>query len=431
MPRRWLAAAWLFLVITLASGTLLRWLWTGAAPVTLNARYLLHAHSHVALLGWTFVGFFALVFAGAGAGADRGAGTGSRGRTDARDGVSLPRLAAEVAFVVLVLAIFWAFLQEGYAFWSILLSMLHIAVSVGLIAIYLTRFRSRMDARARPWVNQSLLWFAVATVAPLMLSGGAALGDAWIDAWVGFYLVVLFNGWLTMGVLGLLVVGVGLRPGRGAMELMALGVLPAALPRFLAWIEIPAGLWIGWVGGLLFGGGLALAGIRTLSHATAAAPAQATALEPESPWTSAGGSPGTLDRLILGSAGAAMLLVGSFWAIGSAPWITESVFAVRSLVVGFVHLQLLGLVSAGLVLLLFRPPSPLPAGWVGHTLLLLGSWTMVAVLLATGILEWAGRPVFWRTQWILTWTGAVATLGALCLLLPPFARAGRIRSSSG
>jgi len=378
MPRRWSLAAWLLLVLTLASGTLLRLQWTGAVPVGLNSRYLLHAHSHVALLGWTFAAFFGLVL------------------RDSRFAVPRAgRVVAEVLIFLLIVALFAAYALEGYGFWSILLSTLHILVTCVLVVLYVGEPRQEMAGGTRIWIDLSMAWLVVAAVGPLMLARGGAMGTVWIDAWVGYYLTLLFNGWLLFGVVGLLVRRVGGDAGPGRWPwipyLMAAGVLPAVLPRFAPWIQVPGLEWIGWGGLLVIGVGLIVV---------------ARAL----PLGKVGGAG---DRALAVSVRLAMILTGLAVVVGGFPPLIERLAGAHNLVIGFVHLHLLAFVTAALVFLLYR------ARLAAVALFLAGVWGMVAVLLAVGATELMGRPVFWPVQWVLAVAGTVAVAGAILLPLSP------------
>lgn len=380
MPRRWWLAAWALLLVTLASGTLLRIQWTGAVPAWFNSQYLLHAHSHVALLGWAFVAYFGLLF------------------RDSR--FARPRwwsLACELLLLALIGALFVAYLYQGYAFWSIVLSALHILVTLALVWLWVEGPRRRLTAAARSWIDLSALWLVAATIGPLMLAGGGPMGAVWIDAWVGYYLTLLFNGWLLFGVVGLLVERFDAVPDPWVRRLMATGVIPGVLPRFDPWITLPGLDWIGWVGLVLVGGGLAWMALR-LSLAEVA-PDGGSA------------SPALPRRWLAHSVRVAMALTGVAVVVGGFPPFTDTLAGAHNLVIGFVHLHLLAFVTAALVLLLYR------TGWAATVLFLGGVWGMVAVLLGVGAFELLGRPVFWPVQRVLAVAGVVALVGVALLPL--------------
>ncbi len=404
VPARRRLAAWCFLLLTLASGVFLRYQWTGQTAPWFDSRFLLHAHSHVALLGWTFVAVFALVFASAGR---VGARPGSVEQSSRAAPTAVLRLLGEGLVFSLILALFVAFLFEGYAFWSILLSTLHIGVAFGLIAGYVAGARTAIDRNARPWIDASMVWFVLANLGPLLLSGGGRMGQGWIDAWVGYYLTLAFNGWLTFAVIGLLVGAGWLRAGSTIFRVMALGVLPTALPPLTAWIEIPLARSVGWMGAILFGGALVVlgwGGLRDLLSGLAGGVSEASGPA----------------RGLLGSVAVALLLLGVLGMIGSAPPLAPEVAGTRMLMIGFIHLQLMGFVSSGLILLLF-PRLRGMAIWP----FLVGSWMMILILIGAGAMQFFGHRVRTPLQGILAGAGLIALAGAF--FLP---RVGRPRVGS-
>jgi hypothetical protein len=414
-PVRWALAAWGYLLLTLASGLLLRYQWTGHARLPFDARYLLHAHSHVALLGWAFVGVFALLLAReaepripraeAAPGALPPPAVHSRitptdapvhAAKDPPGGPGVLRLGMEATVHLLILTLFAAFLLQGYAFWSILLSTLHLLLGFALVGLHLRRTRGELRGEARRWVDLSLVWYVVASVGPWMLALAGRMGEAWVEAWVGYYLTLLFQGWLAFALVGLLAARNRWAPPRGSFALMGVGTLPSVLPRMTGVLEGTWVPWAGWVGSFLFGLGFAAVGLSLLARRgrVTSLPAQRV-------------TPGTLLWI---SMGAAALLVGILVGLGTLPPVLPRVVTQRNLVVGFVHLQLLGFVSAALVLLLLRPRSI----W-GTALFLAGGWAMTLAVLWTGGLQLRGDFPSWPVQWVLTGLGAVTLAGAFLL----------------
>jgi hypothetical protein len=394
IPPSWTLAAWVYLLLTLATGVILRYQWTGHASVPVDARHLLHAHSHIALLGWAFVALFGSLLARIGAGLS-----------------AAVRWPLEVGVHLLILALFVAFLLQGYAFWSILLSMVHVGAGFGLVAAYGWRGREGIPPPARRWIDLSLLWFVLATLGPWMLALAGRMGDGWVDAWVGYYLTLLLQGWLAFGVVGLLVAVGRLRGPWWACTLMAVGVVPSALPRMTGILPGEGVMWAGWGGSLLYGAGLAMvavllgtrAGRRRWRGEGGAADPPGTGRAWTWPWHPP-------ESLLGFSVGVAALLTAVFLASGSFPPLASEVMGRRNLVVGFVHLHLLAFVSPAFILLCLRPRG----GW-GTALFLAGAWAMILSLLGAGILSLGGSVVLWPSQWMLTWAGGVTLAGALLL----------------
>jgi hypothetical protein len=364
-------------VVTLASGALLRYQWTGAPGVPVHPRHLLHAHSHVALLGWAFAGVFGLLLAASPAARDPGSGM----------------RRAEGSFHLVVAALFVAFLLQGYAFGSILLSTLHMGVALAAVIHWLRQGRPREEPEVRPWLDLAVLGFVLASLGPWMLAFGGRMGPSWTDAWVGYYLALLFHGWLTFAVFGLLARQGEAELSRWCLPLLGLGVLPSVLPRMSGLLEGPGVAWVGWVGSVIFGAGLAMGAVAVARGARGR---------------------GWREGALPGSVAVAGILAGGSLAVGTFPAVAPAVLAQRNLVVGYVHLLLLGFVGSALVHLLHLG-RPGRSGAVAVALFLGGSWFMIGLLLVVGCAALLGTVPRWPVAWMLTWGGVVALAGGVGL----------------
>lgn len=375
LPLRWKYAAWIYLLITLISGTLLRYQWTGSSVPLFNSQFLLHGHSHLALLGWAFVAIFGGMF-----------------QTSGYTNTSIKTVLFEGFFHVIIIGMFVAFVLQGYAFWSILLSMSHIILTFVLIVIYWRKVRPLIPDNPRSWLDISLFWMVVSTIGPWMLSAGTMMGPDWINFWVGYYLTLTFNGWLTFATIGLLIWKYDFSIPVWVRDTMALGVLPAFFARSHELFNLPVLDWLGWIGSILFGGGFLAAGIYLILHHRKVASPKIF-----------------VTRIFFYSMITASILTGLFTIIGGYPALSGHFFEIRMLVIGFVHLQLLGFVSAALILMYFNC-KPL-----GSALFLAGSWIMIGLLLIAGIFQFWGIVLFWPLQWMMTGCGLTAILGAVVI----------------
>lgn len=220
--------ALLFLLITLLSGTWLRiqWGWPQwqllgfELPWSLffRADYLLHGHSHVALLGWVFPGLMGLVLE-----------AGTRRSHLPQTGLRL--LAALTIFVTLLL--FIAFVGQGYAPLSIALSTIHMLLGYALAWIFFRHAREDSNTGSRYFLEGAVFWMVMATAGPWLLAIGRGLPPFWMDAAVHYYLHVLFNGWFLFGLAGLsyrYLVTPAYRQCIWPFWLMMAGLIPALLP---------------------------------------------------------------------------------------------------------------------------------------------------------------------------------------------------------
>ena len=253
----------LFLLLALLSGTWLRLQWGWPQwqvlgldlpwSLFLRVEYLLHGHSHVALLGWTFLALAGLILE---------AGT-RRNRLPVR---SLRVLAALTILVTIFL--FIAFVRDGYAPLSIALSTIHMLLGYVLVWIFFRHARTDSNTGSRYFLEGAVFWMVMATAGPWLLAAGRGLSPFWMDAAVQYYLHVLFNGWLLFGLAGLAfryLLHSRFRQMTWPFWLMMAGLLPALLPQLgpqsPEMLSLPVGVTTaaGLTGSILFAaGGLAV-----------------------------------------------------------------------------------------------------------------------------------------------------------------------------
>jgi len=156
----------------------------------LDYRNMLHGHSHVALLGWLYLGFFLLIHA-----------------------KLLPKEKADKSIYTWL---FWltqlsvvgmaiAFPIQGYAVFSIIFSTLHIVLSY-IFAIEVWRDHNREDYKTSLLLRTAILFLFISTVgvfivAYIMASGSRV--NVIYQIAIQFYLHFQFNGWLLFVLLAL------------------------------------------------------------------------------------------------------------------------------------------------------------------------------------------------------------------------------------
>ncbi len=355
-----------FFLVAALIGTLLRWAFVEEVS-WLHYRYWVHAHSHVAMLGWLYLALFALmvrVFAGEKA--------WKYGRLAVITGLSVAGMM--IAFPV-----------EGYGTWSITFSVLHSLLS------YVFVFRLWKDQKAtglaRLFLQGSLIFLVVSTLAlwsmPVILTQGLQ-GKAIYYMAVQFYLHFQFNGWFTFACLALFfhwAASAGtewpVKNGRLFFLLLAISCL-LTYALSIAWSN-PGPLVFGinsmgvvcqLVALLYFFGGLKKVHHRLRRMADG--------------WT----------RVLLGVAFGAFITRILIQSVVFWPAVATISFTIRNFVLGFIHLILLGTVTffvlayarrTGLVLL-----DRGLATW-GLVLLLSGFAGSEALLFLQGLLIWMGQ----------------------------------------
>ncbi|HEY0972059.1 MAG TPA: hypothetical protein VGE02_13920 [Gemmatimonadales bacterium] len=233
MPLTYTRYAALCLAITVLAGTWMRVAlldpaWLGP----LDLRHATHAHSHVALFGWTTMALMALVARAAGVTGREGAPGWTRWHPHA---VGIASLAA-----------FAGFLMVGYAPPTIALATLHVALWVIFAAVVWRPLGGAPPAERRFW-RGALVLLLVAGAGAMVPGPVRVLGatDPWIlGLSVELFLTPFMEGWLGLGVAGVLYSRLERPRFRGAVfRLLALGALPAALfrtaaPAPAAWLPL-------------------------------------------------------------------------------------------------------------------------------------------------------------------------------------------------
>ena len=190
MIRNWVKISFVYLVITALLGLFLRYILT--SPVEgVNFRYFLHAHSHVAFLGWIFNALFiALIYC------------------------YIPeRLKAyRVLFWLLqvsVLGMLFTFPVQGYAAASITFSTLHIFLSWWFAVKFHgdTRHIKSISAISLTFIRWGLIFMVISAIGPFSLGAIMAQGmsgSVLYNLSIYFYLHFQYNGWFSFAVFGML-----------------------------------------------------------------------------------------------------------------------------------------------------------------------------------------------------------------------------------
>lgn len=318
--------AWVFLGVATGIGTLLRMHFVFPIPGFPYGNFL-HAHSHVAFLGWVYNAFFALAV---------------QFFVPAEHARRYWRffLGAQVAVVGLMIS----FPIQGYARESIAFSTLHMVFSVVFMASLLRRNVASPVARAFLWAA-SLFLFA-SCLGPLAVGPIMALGlhdTPWHGLSIGYYLHFQYNGWFVFFLLAVHFEGMHRRGATGfeGAARCALGWLAAGCVLTFALAALPMSppLWVY----VTAGGGAVLQVIgcwyllRSVREGTVAV-----------------GEPGA--RLLRWLAACALLLFllkVVLQLLASWPGL-EALATNRFTVVAFMHLIFLGVVTPMLIAWAFR-----------------------------------------------------------------------------
>lgn len=165
-------------------GLLLRYYFI--SPLDFNFKFVLHAHSHLMLLGWLFNALLLLLY---------------------QKWVSqLPKIhfALFLALQISVLGMLFSFPFQGYALFSILFSTLHIWISYVLLWKFWKNTPNSLDGKL---VRVGIVFHFLSTLGPYALGplmANGFRGSDWYDQAIYFYLHCQYNGGLFFFLLALI-----------------------------------------------------------------------------------------------------------------------------------------------------------------------------------------------------------------------------------
>lgn len=384
-------------------GLILRYAFVAEIP-GMNYRFVLHGHSHVAMLGWIYMALFTLMTS-----------------------AWLPEKTAQNRFYqtvfnlteASVIGMLLSFPLTGYAPVSIFFSTLHVVLS------YLFVWRFLKDLPPKPAISKlfirgaiffmvlsSLGLWAMGPVMALDMKGSTLYYMA-----VQFYLHFQFNGWFVFGVLGLFFL---------LLEEKNIMVHEVKTRRFF-WLLVGSclltyALALTWANRemILFGVnslGVIIQAIALVYFLLVLQPVQKELRDKFLPWTKI---------LMLFSFGSLVLkiLVQSVVVI---PYFATIGYTIRNFVIGFIHLIMLGVISH----FLFSYALERRVFDVRNVLFRIGIWLFFSGFLGSELLLLIQGLMFWGAKgfipgyyfWLMT-VSALIPLGILGIGL------GGLKSSS-
>ena len=386
-PDAWLArrfrVAWVFLLVSVLIGLGLRlqWVWPW---MTLEYNHLLHAHSHVAFLGWVFNAFFVATL---------------RHFVPPAETRGYDRLWWTMQLGIVGMLVTFPF--QGYAAASIAFSTLHMAAAF-VFAVKLWR-HNRAAPAARVHLRLALVFMLLSGAGPLALGVLPALGLRESPAYtlaIYFYLHCQYNGWFPFFLQALLLqraqeqgwrvddtaaTGAAWWLGVGGLLVFALSTLWCGPPAVVGWIAVAGGVMQA-IGAARF--------VRAVRGV---------------PWPA-----DRVVRVLAFVALGAWLLKHGLHLVGPVPGLAV-LAQQRFVAIAFLHLVFLGLVTPGL-LVWAHAQGWLPANGrfrAGAALLLLG--TVVSELLLVASTLAGGLPFGWSLPGPLLAASAVLVAGVALL----------------
>ncbi len=387
MPRVFIHFTFLFFSLTALSGVWMRFFFIKQNEL-IPYTHVLHGHSHLAMLGWAFIGAF-IVFLSL-----------SWKKIKQKKQAILILSALCIASLLM----FLSFLYQGYDVLSIIFATLHIFIEYWAAIFMFKIFKKETDIpkSGRLFINSSLLVLVISSIGPYMLGFTSATGlkdTYYFDMAMYFYLHFQYNGWLTLFLIGLFIIIIHMKKIPIESSLLKLGFWFYFLSLFpgyflsILFIDlgsiIPILATIGSIGqwiGVVF---ILLAFKRI--------------------WGDLGQyySKLTLSCLWITLI---LLFIKSTAELGLiSPSLADLVYNTRSIVIGYLHLTLLGFVSIFIITHYFMVhilDSKAKISTNGFIIFIIGFALNEILLFSQGLSEWlklAGIPFF--TEGLLAASG--------------------------
>jgi len=225
MVKQWIKAAWIYFLLAALLGLLLRWAFVGSIG-SFKYTNLLHAHSHLMFMGWLHNSIVAALL---------------------YCYIPLPWREARKyqtlfwAMQFAVVGMFISFSLQGYAFFSIAFSTIHIVFSYIFMVFFFKDHQStRMESKHHlsfHFIRLAFGFFILATLAPMALGPIAAMGfksSPIYNLIIYFFLHFQYNGWFSFVLFGLFFwqleqekIPFPRKAGKYFLILMGLACLPA------------------------------------------------------------------------------------------------------------------------------------------------------------------------------------------------------------
>ena len=317
----WFRIAVFNLMLVALIGVLLRYKITYALPIV-HQKHLLHAHSHFAFTGWVTQILMVLLVA------------------RLYTGLQNPfKKYAPVLYANLIAAygMLFTFPFQGYGTYSIIFSTLSIFAAYAFAVIYWRDLNKGKEKSAGdPWFKAALFFNVISSAGAFALAVMMVTKSVHPDRYLAasyYFLHFQYNGWFFFACIGLLfhqlnVWGIKLRSDKRIFWLFTLSCIPAYFLSAL-WLPIPLWVYILVIVAAccqLAGFTLLFNGIRTYF----------TRLKPLIT---------PLGKWLIGLSGVALTIKLLLQAGSTIPALSKLAFGFRSIVIGYLHLILLGVIT--------------------------------------------------------------------------------------
>ncbi|WP_313799755.1 hypothetical protein [Cytobacillus sp.] len=194
MPRLFVHFTFIFFTLTALSGV---WMRFSPFNPTTSIPYInvLHGHSHLAILGWAFLGAYIIFLS-------------VYWRTIRQRNQAI---ALTMMLFLTSLLMFAAFLYQGYGIISIVMSSIHIFVEywAAVFIIRQLKIQNEVPKSGLLFIKASLVSLVISSFGPFSLGYISANGmkdSIFFDVAIYFYLHFQYNGWLYLFLVGMFII---------------------------------------------------------------------------------------------------------------------------------------------------------------------------------------------------------------------------------
>ncbi|WP_417238672.1 hypothetical protein [Bizionia sp.] len=360
MPKNLVITCLFNFLIAALMGLMLRYFYVN--PIAINYRFLTHAHSHVAMLGWAYLVlycFFVHYF--------------------------VPEQKSVYSKLfwltqIVVIGMMISFPIQGYAAISISFSTLHIFCSYYFVYRIWNDLQIK-NSLVKQLVKASLLFMVISTIGVWCLGPAVGLlgqASAFYQIAIQFFLNFQFNGWFLLAVLAIACHQLKIQPSESAKVffkyLVLATILTFALP--IQWFAShPLLYWVNGLGILLQLVSLYYF-IKIIKHKFQTFKTETSML---------------VIRMYQFSLGC-FIIKTSLQTLSIIPQFSSELFEHHNFIIGFIHLTMLGVISGFLFAFLLQSKTILPSRFisVGLSLFLLGFILTEAILFIQGAFYFLG-----------------------------------------
>lgn len=341
-------------------GLMLRYFYVN--PIAINYRFLTHAHSHVAMLGWAYLVlycFFVHYFV-----------------PEQKSVYSKLFWLTQIAVIGMMIS----FPIQGYAAISISFSTLHIFCSYYFVYRIWNDLQIK-NSLVKQLVKASLLFMVISTIGVWCLGPAVGLlgqASAFYQIAIQFFLNFQFNGWFLLAVLAIACHQLKIQPTENAKVffkyLVLATILTFALP--IQWFAShPLLYWVNGLGILLQLVSLYYF-IKIIKHKFQTFKTETSML---------------VIRMYQFSLGC-FIIKTSLQTLSIIPQFSSELFEHHNFIIGFIHLTMLGVISGFLFAFLLQSKTILPSRFisVSLSLFLLGFILTEAILFIQGAFYFLG-----------------------------------------